>query len=101
MRFKRTTRLLKIGAALTVADYLELLPGQTSANLQAVGKGFTNAAVSIPTLASCAYDYSTSLKGLEYPSDKYTSRREECHQRSSKKVLKLAQHCGGIYLKAG
>lgn len=79
MRFKRTIRLVKIGAALTVADYLELLPGQTSANLNAVSKGFTNAAVSIPTLASCVYDYSSNLKGIEYPSDKYVAAREECH----------------------
>ena len=79
MRFKRTTRLLKLSVGVAAADYLEVIPGQTSANLHAVTKGFTNAAVSVPTLASCVYDYTTHLKGLEYPSDTYTQTREECH----------------------
>ena len=57
--------------------------------------------VAVPVIGSCVYDYSTSLKNLTYPSEEYIEARRLCHERSAVKVLKLSQHCGGIYLKAG
>ena len=82
-------------------DYLGLLPGQTSADLHALTKGFTNTLVAVPTLASCVIDYSRSLKGLDYHTDQYKEVRKGCHERSAAKILWLSQTCGGIYLKAG
>ena len=49
----------------------------------------------------CVRDYISSLKGLEYPSQAYVDARSECHKRSAKRILFLANHCGGVYFKAG
>jgi aarF domain-containing kinase len=96
--FKRTI----VGVStVVVIDKAGLLPGQTSANLSAIKKGVTNAAIAIPVLARCAYDYSSSLKGIEYPSEEYNEVRKKCHERSALRVLWCAEYCGGIYLKAG
>jgi aarF domain-containing kinase len=93
--------VLKFFLGLAIADQTGLLPGQTRADLRAIGKGLTNALVAVPVLGACVYDYSTSLKTLTYPSEEYVEARKLCHERSAKKVLTLVQHCGGIYLKAG
>ena len=52
-------------------------------------------------MASCIYDYITTLKPLEYPTKEYLEARKGCHERSAEKLLYLATNCGGIYFKAG
>lgn len=99
--FNSRRKVVKTILGVSLLDYFNFLPGQSSADLHAVAKGFTNSLVSIPVIASCARDYSKSLKNLTYPSEEYVEARRLCHERSASKVLKLAQHCGGIYLKAG
>jgi hypothetical protein len=93
--------LIGFGVAILIADVCELLPGQISANLQAVDKSLGNAGKAVTTFASCAYDYTTSLVRLDYPSKEYAITLEECHQRSAAKLFKLAQRCDGAYNIAG
>jgi stage V sporulation protein SpoVS len=73
--------------AVIAADLVGVLPGQTSADLHALGKGVTNTAIAVPVLARCVLDYRNSLKGKEYPSDEYIVARTECHERSALRVL--------------
>jgi len=88
--FSRKRPITKCIIGLVIADTAELLPGQTSADLRAIAKGFTNALVAVPILGACVYDYSTSLKHLTFPSEEYIEARRLCHERSATKVLKLA-----------
>lgn len=57
--------------------------------------------MAFPLVGSCVYDYITTLKDLEYPTEAYLKARKGCHERSSEKILYLATNCGGIYFKAG
>jgi hypothetical protein len=71
-RYSRLTRVRKVivlGVGLSFLDYIDILPGQRSADLHAIAKGFTNSAVALPIISSCVYDYIHSLKKLDYPSD--------------------------------
>ena len=70
-------------------------------NVRAIFRGTTNAAIAFPMVGSCVYDYISTLKSLEYPTDEYLKARKGCHERSAEKILYLATHCGGIYFKAG
>jgi len=88
--FNRKRKVLKTIVGVSLLDYLNVLPGQMSADLHAVTKGFTNSLVAIPVIASCAQDYSKSLKNLAYPSEEYVEARRLCHERSASKVLRLA-----------
>jgi hypothetical protein len=55
-----------------------------------LARGVTNSMIATPRVAACVYDYITTLKGVEYPSDEYIEKRKGCHERSSVRVLKIA-----------
>ena len=82
-------------------SYQFLFTGQQKANVRAAFKGATNGALAFPSVGFCVYDYISSLRGLQYPSQEYIDARSECHKRTARKLLSLSTHCGGVYFKAG
>jgi len=52
-------------------------------------------------MASILYDYTKSLRGLEYKSEEYGEKRAEVHKRSASKLLWLSRFNGGMYYKFG
>lgn len=99
-RHKYLRRLTKAGVGLILIDAF-ILNEQYSMNLRATYRGLTNAGIAFPVVGTCVYDYISTLKTLEYPSEEYLEARKGCHERSAEKILYLATTCGGIYFKAG
>jgi len=99
----RPSRLKKLaiygGSFFLINNFI--IGGQSKANMYAIFKGTTNAAVAFPCVGLCVYDYITSLRPHTYPSQEYMDARSECHKRAAARILFLATHCGGVYFKAG
>ena len=99
-RHRHLARITKLGLGVALLDSF-VLSYQQQISLRAAVRGFTNAATAFPIVGSCVYDYVSTLRPLEYPTEKYLEARKGCHERSADKILYLATHCGGIYYKAG
>jgi len=54
-------------------------------------RGATNALIAAPIMASILYDYTKSLRGLEYKSEEYGEKRAEVHESERQKAVVVVE----------
>ena len=93
------TKCSLIGAG--VYGYYSLSPPQVKANFEGYFNSSINSVVAGRILAASVFDYTYSLRNLEYTSEAYHAKRSEVHYRVAKRILALSVRSRGIYFKAG
>lgn len=60
-----------------------------------------NSVLAVKVLASSVFDYTYSLKNIDYNSEEYHKVRSEVHYRVANRILGVSVRSRGIYFKAG
>mmetsp|Transcript_39912 Transcript_39912/g.99867 ORF Transcript_39912/g.99867 Transcript_39912/m.99867 type:complete len:133 (-) Transcript_39912:18-416(-) len=64
-------------------------------------QGFSRFIRSSYNAAIVAWDYKSSLRGLDEHSDEYKRIQKDCHLRAAKRLLSVCRAHGGLYNKFG